>query len=321
MDQLETASVVADDSVSAAVEDQTTTTQADDQPEAREPEIEALYPDDEGKVSKPEDDADDAGDGDPDPDPEVNDDEPEIKAPNSLNAAEKEAFSKLPREAQEMVARRVTQADTFAQQKAAEAQNARASVEREALGTIQQLQATYAQVVNQYAAQFDVPPPHPRLIAEDPDTYAYQLEAHQQSLAQRQQAQQQAGLLQRQAEETQRQIAAIEAQQTEAVLKDKFPEYLDPNEGPKLRQELGSIAIELGYPEEALNQVDATDILAMKAAHEWKAKAAKWDALQKDKMAGVRAAKSLPRMAKPGAATGARDASSVPIERRLYPND
>ena len=54
-------------------------------------------------------------------------------------------------------------------------------------------------------------------------------------------------------------------QETAAILQEKFPEYLDPTEGPKLRQELGSIALELGYSADQLANVDAADILAMLA--------------------------------------------------------
>lgn len=313
MAQLSEAAVdVVEPTDSATVEDQTTTETQQQDDAAREPADAEMYPDDAP-------DGEEGEQGGEDEQTEVNDGLPQIQAPRSLKAEEKEAFAKLPREAQEFVSRRLNEVDRFAETKAAEAQNARAMVEREALTTIETLQRTYAQVVEQYAAPF-VPEPDPVLQLEDPEAYVYQLKAHRQSLAQRQQAQQHVGMLQQQAQETQRQIAAIEAQQTEAVLKEKFPEYLDPQTGPKLREELGSIAVALGYPPEALNQVDATDILAMREIATMKAKADRWDALQKDKMSAVRAAKNLPRLSRPGASTGARPQTDDPA-KLLYPND
>jgi hypothetical protein len=58
----------------------------------------------------------------------------------------------------------------------------------------------------------------------------------------------------------------------------------------------------LGYPPELIGQARATDIIAMREVSKLKAKADKYDALMSKKMQGVRAAKDLPRVAKPGAA-------------------
>ena len=48
------------------------------------------------------------------------------------------------------------------------------------------------------------------------------------------------------------------------------------------------------------DRANATDILALKAAAEWKAKADRYDALQSGKPAAVRAARAAPRAARPG---------------------
>jgi hypothetical protein len=65
---------------------------------------------------------------------------------------------------------------------------------------------------------------------------------------------------------------------------------------------LGEVGAILGYSNELQGQANATDILALKAAAEWKAKADKFDKLQDTKMVAVRAAKAAPRVAKPGTA-------------------
>ena len=58
----------------------------------------------------------------------------------------------------------------------------------------------------------------------------------------------------------------------------------------------------MGYSPEALRDVSAQDVLALRKAVEWKAKAAKFDALQKSKMEKVRTAKTLPKVNRPGVA-------------------
>ena len=67
-----------------------------------------------------------------------------------------------------------------------------------------------------------------------------------------------------------------------------------------MRAELQSIGADLGYPVELMAEASSTDILALKKAAEWKAKADQFDKLNKDKMAAVRAAKALPKMGQPG---------------------
>lgn len=248
----------------------------------------------------------------------------DIPAPLSWKAEEKEHFAKLPREAQEVIARREQERDRFVQTKAQEAAQARQQAHNEAMQAVQQLRQQQAEELENVAAQI-VPqrPPH-RLMAEDPDAYADQMEAFEYWTAQRQHAQQLAHQRRQQAEYIQQQQeqeeAARAAQLFHATLSEKFPEVLDPNEGPKLMAELGQVAIELGYPPELLKQADATDILAMKNIRELKADAEKWRNLQKDKMAGVRAAKQLPKLAKPGAPSAARKAPTDPV-KLLYPND
>jgi hypothetical protein len=326
--QLEqSAAVVADDQIDSAA--------ADTQTAAVEQEAsEALYPDEEPREAPADDDAgagDDAGEaGDGEAQEEAaeeeqQDDLPPIAPPTSWKAEEKEAFAKLPREMQETVTRREAERDRYVQTKAQEAAQVRTQLQQEALGTIQQLQQAQAAQLQQFAAQFEVQRPSPRLMAEDPDAYADQMEAYEYYTAQRQQAQQQSQYAAQQAQQAQQQLAALEAQQTHAVLSEQFPEFLDEAEGPKLREELGSIALKAGFPVESIAQANAQEILFLKRHRELEQEndqlRKQVDSFNKRTMAAVREAKKLPPLARPGAASGgARQPTNDPL-KLLYPND
>lgn len=307
------AAVVADDSTDSAAAQTSTTAE---QPEVDT--LDTLYTDEEPLADEAQGQIDPTNDVDPGLVEEL----PPIEPPHSWKTDAKEKFSALPREAQEIIAQRETERERFVQSKAQEAATARQQAQQEALAQFQQFATAQAQQYQQFAAQFEPQRPDPRLIAEDPDTYAAQLAAFEQHSAQRDYAQRQAQALQYQAQQAQQQQAAIEAQQTRAVLAEKFPEFLDENTGPKLRQELGSIAVEFGYPAELLAQASADEILGMKKAAEWRAKAAKYDDLQKRKMEAVRSAKQLKPLARPGvpAPSGQQAPTSDPL-KLLYPND
>jgi hypothetical protein len=126
------------------------------------------------------------------------------------------------------------------------------------------------------------------------------MRAVQHANAQRTQAQQLAQQHAQQAQHLAQQAEQAEHAEQARIITEQFPEYADPTTGPELRQKLSSVAKELGYPDELIGQARATDILAMRTAAEWKAKASKYDALQAKKMEKVRAAKGLPKQVKPG---------------------
>ena len=231
--------------------------------------------------------------------------QPPIEPPASWKAEEKALFAELPRAVQETLTRRESEREKFVQTKAQEAAQTRSAVEREAAQAFQQLQAQYTAQLQHFEGLLAVPEPDPQLIADDPELYAHQLAQHRQYTAQRQQAQQARAQAEQQAEFLQQQIAQREQQATAAALAEHFPEYLDPESGPKLREALGSTALALGYTAEQLQNVDHLDLLAMRTANDWRAKAAKYDALMATKMETVRAAKGLPRVSKPGVAAAA----------------
>ena len=261
------------------------------------------------------DDADEPAPGAADPEGEA--DLP-ITPPVSWNAAEKAEFAQLPRALQETLTRREAERERFVQAKAQEARHARSQVEREALSTIRQLQARYAEHLEHFEAELGVAEPDPRLIAHDPDLYAAQLDEFRYHAAQREQLQQLRAQAQQQSALAEREIAARDAEETRSVLAERFPEYLDPGSGPKLRQGLGSTALELGYSPDQLAQVDHTDILAMRMANEWRTDALKYRALMARKAETVRAAREMPRVSRPGIAPvrGAADNQRYAADRQ-----
>lgn len=238
---------------------------------------------------------------------DVTDDEaedlPPIAAPVSWTADNRQKFAELPRDLQEYVAARESDRERFVQAKAQEAAQTRAHVEREALSHLAQLQSAAAEQLAHYAAHFDVPEPDPRLITEDPESYAHQLEQHRYYAAQREQAQLQAEHAHGEAQRAEQALRSREAEEFCAILNQHFPEFLEPSNA-KLREELGSIARELGYPAEQLAEANANDVLAMKKASDWRAKAQKYDTLMAKKMEKVREAGKLPKVSRPGVAQG-----------------
>jgi hypothetical protein len=122
------------------------------------------------------------------------------------------------------------------------------------------------------------------------------------ALAQQRELQQQAQLFAQQAQARAQQIEQQHNAEQHRIIVENFPEYADPTTGPELRSKLSAVAKALGYSDELINQARANDILALRTASDWKAKADKYDALQAKKMEKVRAAKGLPKVATPGVA-------------------
>jgi hypothetical protein len=239
------------------------------------------------------------------------DDLPPIDPPVSWTAEEKAAFAALPRDLQETVQKREADRERFVQTKAQEAARARHETEQAAHQQLAQIERTYAQQYQEIAARFDVPEPDMALLATNPTEYAMQAHQYRQAQAQREQAQQTAAYYAQQAEQREAQAEQVQRAQEHQFVAEHFPEYLDPTTGPKLQQELTGVAKEMGYPPELIAEARATDIIAMRKAAEWKAKADKLDRLEAKKMEKVRSAKGLPRVATPGVAVGAEQTRQV----------
>ena len=230
------------------------------------------------------------------------DDLPPIDAPVSWDAEAKELFKGLPREAQEIVAKRESERERFVQQKSQEAVRARNDAAQEASQQLAQIDAAYAQQYQSLAEQMQPQRPNPALLQHDPMAFYAQQAAYESTVAQQQQLQQLAAQHAQQAQARAHQAEQANHAEQRRIIVDSFPEYADPTTGPELQRKLTAVAKELGYSDELIGQARASDILAMRTAADWKAKAEKYDALQANKMAKVRAAKGLPKVATPGVA-------------------
>ncbi len=236
--------------------------------------------------------ADDVGD----------DDLPPIQPPVSWTAEEKAEFSQLPRAMQETLARRESEREKFVQSKAREVKEVQSRTQSQAAQLLQSQNQKHMAALQAILPQ--VPQmPDPYLQVNDPMAYADQVAYVQNVMAQRDYIAQQIDAVQQQmafTEQTVAQHASAEMQQT---LQEAFPEILDPA-NTDLRNALTATALGMGYSNDILGKADATDILALRVAHEWRDKASKYDALMARKMEGVRAAKSLPKVSKPGQPQG-----------------
>lgn len=290
-----------------------------------EEQLGAMYPDDR-----------DGGEPNADPNPDdgqqVEDDEQQvdepqldpIAAPHSWSAEDKEKFAALPREAQEIVARRETERDRMVNQKAQEAAQARQQATQEARQAVQQIYENHVAAIQQYSQMFNVQPPDIRLLQSgDPQHHALYNEQDRQyriATAQQHQLQQEAEQARQQAEALQQQSLRDHAEREFALLSERLPEWSDPSSRAKLLSDLQPIGQELGYSPEQMSQAGATDILALKLASEWKRKADKLDAMNKAKMVPVRAAKDIPPAARSGT-SGQGQQPNRDIAATLYPND
>lgn len=227
---------------------------------------------------------------------------PPIVPPVSWTGENKEKFAALPRDVQEYIAQRETEREKFVQTKAQEAKQAETKAQADATAAFKQVAQTFAQQIAALRVQLPERPSH-QLQAEDPYTYAEQMDSYERANAHNQWIEQQLRGVDHQLQ----QVRSVDIQRQQevslSVLQSDFPEYLDPANA-ELRAKLGSTAQALGYPEEQINAADHNDIKAMRTATEWREKAEKYDRLMSRKMEKVREAKGMPKVSRPGTATG-----------------
>lgn len=228
--------------------------------------------------------------------------EPAIDPPASWKADAKELFAQLPPEMQKVVSEREAQREAFVQSKAQEAANTRQAVENEARAVIAQQSQRMAQELQQYASMVTPERPDPAMLQYDPQGFYTAQSNYEAAIAQRTEAQRQAAIYEDQARQQATAIEQAEMQAEVATLRSQFPEWFAPETSANLQKDLTAIALELGYSETHVSQARAADILAMRKAATWKQGYEKWQAANKAKMEGVRAAKTLPKVAKPGVA-------------------
>lgn len=249
----------------------------------------------EGEESEPEEQAEEAQD-------EADEPTEAIDPPVSWGQDAKELFSQLPADLQKQVAERETQRERFVQQKAAEAAEAKRTASVEAMNAFAETQRQYATELEQYASLLAPQAPDPLLLQQDPVAF-YQLQAqYEQAKVQHQSMAQRSAQAREEAAWREQQAEAAQLQADMAILEQAIPEWSDVAKRQELLTDVVRIGADLGYSDDVMRMASAQDIIALRKASEWKAKAAKYDALQKTKMETVRAAKSLPKVVKPGVA-------------------
>lgn len=246
-----------------------------------------------------------------------------IAAPASWAKDAKDMFATLPRETQEVIARREEERERFVRAKSQEVVSTKHKIESEARTALQTIMQNHQTALQQFLPE--VPQmPDPRLLntgnPEHRDLYFNQKAQYDYAVAQRDHIAQQI-------EQVQQHAGAIAQQQMEAdlqaehqLLHDKLgDEWSDPSSRAKLFADLEPIAAELGYSQEVMAQARAADILALRKIGDWRSDAEKYRSLMKKKMEPVRAAKSLPPAGRPGV-TAAAQAPTDPVAL-LYPDD
>jgi hypothetical protein len=271
-------------------------------------------PEEEEDPEADEAEGDEGEEGD-EPNPDTNDEAGEalepIAAPVSWDKDADGLFEQLPRELQEKVAAREAQREKVVQSATTEAANAKRNAVAEANAMFADQQRQYASHLEQIVASQAPQAPDPTLAATDPTAYVQALAYYNAQSAQYHQMQQQAQQARDEANQRDNLTRQHELTETHRVLSEQLGEvWTDTKQRQALLTDLDTIGAELGYPAELVNQATATDLLALKRALDWKAKAEKYDKLQGTRMEAVRAAKEKPRVNKPGASPTRAEQSS-----------
>jgi hypothetical protein len=231
--------------------------------------------------------------------PDEQGDEPEspaIEPPVSLNAEEKAAFSQLPPEAQAAWAASETRRNTQVQEATTKASEAQRSAEVRAAAADVQAQAEYAARLEQVGRAFAPQEPN-RAHYPDDASYLVDCRQHDAALAQHNEFMQQ---VQGMKAGAQAQAAQIDNQARAQDLLT-IPELADPTTRDTYVRESLELVKAIGLDPVAFEQTaSAQDFKALKQVGEWKAKAAKLDALNGKAMEKVRSAKG--RNLRPNAA-------------------
>ena len=240
---------------------------------------------------------------------------PAIEPPVSWGTDAKELFAQLPTELQQQVVEREAQREKFVQAKAQEASEAKRSARIEAESGFADRQRQYAGEIEYFASQFAPQRPDPALVQQNPALF-YQLQyEYEQTVAQQQALQQRAVAAREEARQREAFAAQEQLQADMAILAQQVPDWGDEAKRTAFLTDVSKVGVELGYTPELMAEATAQDVLALKKALEWKNKAAKYDALQKGKMEKVRAAKTLPKVVKPGVAPTRGEVNSNRAQR------
>jgi hypothetical protein len=249
-------------------------------PESPPEEVEAP----EGEAEQPDSDEQPEGEQEAQPEPDA----PAIEPPPFLTADERDAFAKLPREAQDILAKQVKQGQAAASKAIQEAAETRKKADAEFQNVSQVAQALkqfVPQAVETFKSRWDNID-WSAWAEQDPQAAfqgKIQFEAEREQLQQIQSAKQDAERIERQ--------RLIEAETEE--LKTRAPALADPKDGPKRQQEVASYLMEQGFSKDEISNISA------------KAAAVAYDAMRFRKaQAGLKSAppqKPAPKALKPTA--------------------
>lgn len=279
--------------------------------------LEALDVSDEEIADAPLEDGDEPTEEEAEQEPEAEEEEPAaevIPPPVSWSKEDAKAWEALTPEAQAVVARREQERDRFVREAGRKVAETKTAVENQARELIAQQAEDYAIALATYAQQNMPKEPDANLLYtgnhDDALLYQRQEAAYRAGASQQQQLQQAIAQAQQQARVAREQAEQVDTQVETQRLQEQLPEWFDPSVGPKLKADLQSIGAELGYPAELMANANATDIIALKKAFEWKAKAERLDRIMSKQMEKVRSAKGVPKMARPGATPGKGQANA-----------
>lgn len=281
----------------------------DDPKEASEDDDDIELEDDlEGDEPTDEDDSEDEDD---------EDDEPEtaIEAPASLKAEEKEAFSQLPKEAQQFVRQFATRRDSEIQQGLEQARTAQRNAESSAAQQVAEATQAHAEQLMAVAQATAPQMPGDELLATNPQAYLQAKARYDREKAQHDQFVQQIHAMHEGARQEldQAEQQAIQAEWREVIT--DLPEAKDPQQWKALLEELTPFAKNLGYTDEQIASARPRDIRMVKRFRATQDKADKYDALMARKMERVRSGKTAKSNAAQPKGSGQRKARMKTRER------
>lgn len=262
-----------------------------EQPEEDAPEDAPEAEDIEEDLTEEESDEEEAEEEDAD---EEEEQETAIPAPVSFNADEKAVFATMTPEQQQAVAAIETRRNTDVQKATTEAAEAKRTARQQAEGELIQIQRGYAAELAQYAKAYEVADPDYSLLATNPQAFAEQLAYQKQATAQQQQMMQQAKQAEDQANALEKQRAEQWESEQQAILSREIPEWNDPVKRQELVSALVTVGKDLGFDDEALSNVDATELLALRQIANDRKDAVKYRELTAKNMERVRSFKGKP---------------------------
>lgn len=288
--------------------------------ETADTDVSSLYPDDQPATGQPQPE----GEGEPadddydDADEEGGEPEEAIAAPVSLKAEEKERFAQLPAEAQRMMAEVLSRRDSEVNKGLNDAREAQRVAERTAADQVAQTQRDFADRFERFAQAFAPQAPQREHYRDDMSFLAAR-EHYRDEMAQFEQL---AGQINGMKGEADSHSTAREQEWHQEQVKQlmSVPEFADEATRAEFIGSIEAFGVnDLGYAKEELAAAGAKDIIVLKKAMGWKAKAEKWDAHlarrnERPRQAGKFTAKPAP--------AGQRNGSNAPIDvtEVLYPN-